>query len=100
MPNYTVSNFDPKRKMPKPFMLISLLLLSFACFSQDNIKTGLFKKVSSDSAASMIKGLTKELSLKHPGFYRYTTKEKFDAYIDSILKTMPDSVNELDIYRK
>lgn len=42
----------------------------------------------------------KELSKKHPGFYRYTSKEKFDFIIDSTAQTITDSLTELGYYRK
>ena len=41
-----------------------------------------------------------ELGKKHPGFYRYTPKARFDFLIDSTTQTIQDSLNELSFYRK
>jgi hypothetical protein len=44
--------------------------------------------------------LMHELSIKHPGFYRYTTPENYKRAIDSTLQTLTDSINTIDYYRK
>jgi hypothetical protein len=58
------------------------------------------KRFSADTIKHTIAALTKELSLKHPGFYRYHSKEKFSSYIDSIKATITDSLTEMAAYLK
>lgn len=53
-----------------------------------------------DTVKQLIQQLTKELSLNHPGFYRYTTKEEFTQYIDSLTATIQDSLSEFAVYGK
>ncbi|WP_166627788.1 S41 family peptidase [Tenacibaculum caenipelagi] len=40
------------------------------------------------------------MSKSHPGFYRYTSKERFDFLIDSTNQTIKNSLTELEYYRK
>src|SRR5688572_973132 len=58
------------------------------------------KKYAADSVRHWTKNTMAELSKKHPGFYRYTSKQKFDFIIDSTLQTINDSLTELSFYRK
>ncbi|MDJ1467649.1 S41 family peptidase [Cytophagaceae bacterium DM2B3-1] len=58
------------------------------------------QKFASDTVKKAITELTTELALKHPGFYRYTSKELFDAYIDSTKSTLTDSVSLLEAFLK
>jgi C-terminal processing protease CtpA/Prc len=44
--------------------------------------------------------LTLELSIKHPGFYRYTSKVQFTEFNDSIKASIRDSLTELESYLK
>jgi len=56
--------------------------------------------ISADSARKSIVELCNELAKKHPGFYRYTTKNEFDHFIDSSLSTINGPQDELGFYRK
>src|SRR5580765_3621458 len=58
------------------------------------------QKFSADTVKHTIDALTKELSLKHPGFYRYTSKDDFDHYIDSVKSTIKDSLTLLETWLK
>jgi C-terminal processing protease CtpA/Prc len=58
------------------------------------------RKYSSDSLNSWTTSIMNAISEKHPGFYRYIRKEKFDFLIDSTKRTINDSLTELDYYRK
>jgi hypothetical protein len=53
-----------------------------------------------DSVRQGSRELFTELSKKHPGFYRYHSKAVMDAFSDSTLQTMRDSLTEVQIYRK
>ena len=53
-----------------------------------------------DSVRQGSRELFTELSRKHPGFYRYHAKAVMDAFVDSTLQTMRDSLTEVQIYRK
>lgn len=53
-----------------------------------------------DTVKMELQELFKELSIKHPGFYRYNQKEAFEAYIDSVTGTIQEPINELAILRK
>lgn len=59
-----------------------------------------FTKHNPDSVRNELHELFTELSLKHPGFYRYNEKVIFDTYIDSTLLTIQEPITELDILRK
>jgi hypothetical protein len=58
------------------------------------------KKYHPDSLKHWMKRVMVEVSEKHPGFYRYTSKEKFDNLIDSTAQTIEDSLTVLNYYRK
>ena len=51
-----------------------------------------FQKFSADTVKHTIDDVTKELSLKHPGFYRYNSRIDFNKYIDSVKSTIKDSL--------
>lgn len=53
-----------------------------------------------DSVRQGMSELFTELSKKHPGFYRYHAKTVMDAFVDSTLQTVRDSLTEVQIYRK
>ena len=57
-------------------------------------------KVHPDTAKLNIQNLMDELAVSHPGFYRYTSKDQFDQFIDSIKLTITDSIGTLAFYRK
>lgn len=58
------------------------------------------KKYHPDSLKRWTTSILNGISEKHPGFYRYTSKDKFDYIIDSTGQTIKDSLTELDYYRK
>ena len=58
------------------------------------------KKHHPDSLKRWTKRVMNGTSEKHPGFYRYTSKAKFDNLIDSTIWTIKDSLTELEYYRK
>ena len=73
-----------------------ILLLSLFFFTQLSVA----QKFSADTIKQTIDDVTKELSLKQPGFYRYTSKEEFDKYIDSVKLTINDSLTEYESFLK
>lgn len=79
------------------FTLLFLFTLSLT--AQEN-KFNPSKKYSPDSLKRWTKRILNGISEKHPGFYRYTAKDKFDSIIDSTRQTIKDSLTELDYYRK
>lgn len=56
-------------------------------------------KFPTDSVKKIFAELETELRLKHPGFYRYHTRAEMDRYADSLKTSLPDSLNEPEIYR-
>src|SRR5687768_14296021 len=58
------------------------------------------KKYHPDSLRRWTISVMGGTSEKHPGFYRYTSKERFDVLIDSTVMTIQDSLTELAYYRK
>ena len=73
---------------------ILFLFLNLSLFSQSN------QVYHQDSLISWTRDLTDEVSAKHPGFYRYTTEERFDFLIDSTISTIDKPLNTLEYYRK
>jgi hypothetical protein len=59
-----------------------------------------YRKFSADTVKAAINGIEKELSLKHPGFYRYHDKAAFTRYIDSVKATIRDSLTEIESFLK
>ena len=57
-------------------------------------------KFSADTVRFAIDDITRELSIKQPGFYRYTSKEEFKKFNDSLKSTIKDSLTELESYLK
>ena len=87
--------------MTRPLhLLVSLLLIQQLSFAQTTGGTYTSQKFSPDMVKDVISDWTKELSIKHPGFYRYTSKEDFAKYIDSVKSTIKDSLTELQSYLK
>ena len=76
-----------------------LILLTTTLTAQEN-QFNPAKKYHPDSLKRWTKSVMKGTSEKHPGFYRYTSKEKFDNLIDSTTQTIKDSLTELDYYKK
>jgi len=57
-------------------------------------------KFSADTVRFAIDDITRELSVKQPGFYRYTSKDEFKKFNDSVKSTIRDSLTELESYLK
>jgi hypothetical protein len=58
------------------------------------------KKYHPDSLKRWTKSVMDGISKEHPGFYRYTTRDKFDNLIDSTINTISYPLTELEYYRK
>lgn len=87
--------------MTRPLRLFfPILLIGHITFAQTKHTDYWNQKFSADTVKHTIEALTKELSIKHPGFYRYISKEEFNKFIDSIESTNRDSLTELEVYRK
>ncbi|HEY2349412.1 MAG TPA: S41 family peptidase [Puia sp.] len=80
--------------------LMSFLLMWQLSFAQTKSKIYFSNKFSADTVKHTIYALTKELSLKQPGFYRYYSKDYFNRYIDSVISTVNDSLTEMETYLK
>ncbi len=105
VPSFTFAshftNYFHFQKMARLLLLIiavfSLVQLSVA---QLPVSKFAYQKFSADTVKQTIDEITNELSLKHPGFYRYTSKQDFNKYIDSIKFTIKDSLTELGAFLK
>ncbi|UQB69322.1 S41 family peptidase [Epilithonimonas zeae] len=85
--------------MKKLFILPLLVIFAQSFFGQaKELKPE--QKYPADSLRQWTSGLMDEISKKHPGFYRYTDKEKFGFLIDSTLQSIQDSLTQLQYYRK
>jgi len=58
------------------------------------------KKFAAEKLRAWTAQVFNDLSIKHPGFYRYTTRARFNFIIDSTQKTIIDSLSELEYLRK
>ena len=76
----------------KLLLLISTLFVGHISIAQTQTSKFAYQKFSADTVKNTIDEMTKELSIKHPGFYRYNTKDDFNKYIDSIKSTIKDSL--------
>jgi Peptidase family S41 len=81
-------------------LLISTLFVGHISIAQTKTSKFLYQRFSADTVKSTIDEMTKELSVKHPGFYRYNSKDDFTKYIDSIKSTIKDSLTELESFLK
>jgi hypothetical protein len=87
--------------MPKSTLLIIAVSVFLHSSAQDKKSFDLSRKFHKDSVVKSYGDLFKELSLKHPGFYRYQSRETMNAYIDSTFQSIKnDSVSGWEIYRK
>ncbi len=87
--------------MTKPLRFyICILFVSHTSSAQNKHTDFSNQKFSADTVKHTISALTKELSIKHPGFYRYNSVDNFNKYIDSVKSTITDSLTELEVYRK
>ncbi len=84
----------------KSIFLGFLFLLLTKLSAQDGPNYDPDKKYHPDSLQRWTTSIMTELGKKHPGFYRYTSKSRFDFLIDSTTQTIQDSLNELSFYRK
>ena len=89
------------KKMTRQLLLLILtLFVGHILIAQTPTSKFAFQKFSADTVKSTIDEMTKELSVKHPGFYRYNSKDDFTKYIDSIKSTIKDSLTELESFLK
>lgn len=84
----------------KLYFIGILIILSIKLIGQDITDFNPDKPHHPDSIKRWTKDTMREISKKHPGFYRYTTKKRFDFLIDSTVQTVTDSLTALDFYRK
>lgn len=80
--------------------ILFLIFLSLNLSAQEKFFFNQSQKFPKDSIQNWLEDTMSELSIKQPGFYRYTTKKRFDVLIDSTLQTINDSLTELEFYRK
>lgn len=85
--------------MTKLFYTITFLALLFQAANAQN-ETAEAILYQSDTVKKELQELFVELSIKHPGFYRYNDKSAFDLKIDSVLNTINSPMTEFQIYRK
>jgi hypothetical protein len=79
--------------------LVFLMLLTTSLIAQEK-PFNPDKKYHPDSLRRWTTSVMGGTSEKHPGFYRYTSKARFDFLIDSTVNTIEDSLTELSYYRK
>ncbi|MFD2941812.1 S41 family peptidase [Flavobacterium notoginsengisoli] len=80
--------------------LTATFFIGLMSFAQTPTSKANKEKFSAETVKTTIDELQKELSEKHPGFYRYTTETQFTAYIDSIKKTITDSLTLFGSFQK
>ena len=89
------------KKMTRQLLLLILtLFVGHISIAQTQTSKFAYQKFSADTVKSTVDEMTKELSIKHPGFYRYNSKDDFNKYIDSIKSTIKDSLTELESFLK
>ncbi len=81
-------------------LFIVTLFIVHISIAQTQTSDYAYQKFPADTVKTTIDAITKELSLKQPGFYRYTSKEDFNKYIDSVKFTIKDSLTELEAFLK
>ena len=79
---------------------LGLLIVSASLQAQDKEPFNFDRKYHPDSLKRWTQSVMTELSRKHPGFNRYTSKARFDFLIDSTVQTITDSLTTIDFYRK
>lgn len=84
----------------KSFIVPFLTFLPFILIGQSNADFNFNKKYHPDSIKLWTKRVMNGISEKHPGFYRYPSRQRFDFLIDSTTHTVIDSLTELEFYRK
>jgi hypothetical protein len=83
----------------KLYVIVILVLGVSSAAAQEN-KPDIERKYHPDSLRAWTKSILHDISDKHPGFYRYTPKTRFDFLIDSTNLTITDSLSVLQYYRK
>lgn len=87
--------------MPKFTLLFFTVSISLLSSAQEKKSFDLNRKFHKDSVVKSYSNLFRELSKKHPGFYRYQSPLTMNTYIDSIFQSINnDSVSGWEIYRK
>ncbi len=87
--------------MARPILsLIAAFFIGLMSSAQTQTPKSSNQKFSAETVKNTIDELQKELSEKHPGFYRYTAKTQFTSYIDSIKKTIRDSLTIFESFQK
>lgn len=81
-------------------ILVTIVLFPNITNAQNIDVNNTLQKFSADTLKSVIDDLTKELSSKHPGYYRYNRVIGFQKYVDSVKSTINDSVTELQAFVK
>lgn len=84
----------------KLILLTTLVLCAIKISAQKKEPFNPNEKFSADSVRAWTRTIMKEVSKSQPGFYRYTSKRRFDFVIDSTLQTVTDSLTTLAYYRK
>jgi C-terminal processing protease CtpA/Prc len=81
-------------------LLIIFFVVSTSSLVAQKSKFDPNRKYQPDSLKSWTTSIMDGISEKHPGFHRYTSKERFDFLIDSTKHSINDSLTELEYYRK
>ena len=95
-----MDTFNLKLTLNRFLISIAILFLTKISFAQNPGPAYAYLKFSADTVRVTIDDMTRELSLKQPGFYRYTSKDEFKEFIDSVKSTIKDSLTELESYLK
>ena len=73
------------------FLLVTVTLTtSHVSAAQPPASVVAYQNFSADTVKQNIDEITKELALKRPGFYIYTSQENFTKYIASVKLTIKD----------
>ena len=83
-----------------PFFAAVVLFVSGWSNARAQAPNFAHRNFPADTVKRVIEDVTRELSLKQPGFYRYTSRTEFRRYIDSVQLTIRDSLTELQAYAK
>jgi hypothetical protein len=87
--------------MPKFTLLSFFLFPSLFLTAQSSSSFDLDRKFDRDTVIKSYSDLFRELAIKHPGFYRYHSRQSMNLYIDSVFQTIQaDSVSGWEVYRK
>jgi len=84
----------------KHFFYILFVCTTLPFFAQESIRFDPEVKFHQDSIKKWTRDLLGGVQTGHPGLYRYISKERFEAIMDSTLHTINDSISTLGYYRK